>query len=210
MDVSPRFGEALAWASKLHARQMRKSKVGDRSVPYISHLLAVSALVWEDGGDEDEAIAALLHDAVEDQGVTTAQISRRFGDKVARIVMDCTDLVPDDPAAIRHWLPRKRAHIERVPGFADDSLRVLAADKAHNATVMVWDARDDSRSWDRFRGGLVGTAWYLVRMHALLEQRLPQSRSVAKLALALDEFLKRYSLSRETLLTREPSALELN
>jgi (p)ppGpp synthase/HD superfamily hydrolase len=85
--MSENVAEALVWAEQLHRGQLRKGK----NVPYISHLIAVSALVWEDGGDEEQAIAALLHDAIEDAEVSQEQIAERFGGRVARIVADCTD-----------------------------------------------------------------------------------------------------------------------
>ena len=87
LAYSQLYTDALGWAAELHSRQRRKAK----TVPYISHLIAVSALVWEDGGDEELAIAALLHDAIEDCGVSQQQIAQRFGERVAQVVADCTD-----------------------------------------------------------------------------------------------------------------------
>jgi (p)ppGpp synthase/HD superfamily hydrolase len=146
--LSQRFDQALAWASELHRDQKRK---GGR-VPYIAHLLAVAALVLEAGGDEDEAIAALLHDAVEDQGgaPTRAAIEERFGPRVAAIVDGCTDTdeTPKPP-----WKARKVAYLEAL-AQADDSVRlVVGADKLHNATCTLHDLRREGPAvWDRFRG----------------------------------------------------------
>ena len=91
MTITHRYGEALLWAEALHRKQQRKGK----TVPYISHLISVSALVWEDGGTEDQAIAALLHDAIEDADQSQSSIAERFGGTVADIVRDCTDTSPD-------------------------------------------------------------------------------------------------------------------
>ena len=156
MIPSPRFDEALAYASRLHAGQARKGT----GVPYVAHLLAVAAIVLEHGGGEDEAIAALLHDAVEDQGgaSTRAKIRRRFGDNVAAIVDGCTDAdtVPKPP-----WRRRKEAHVAHV-GAASPAVRLVsAADKLHNARSVLADYRQlGDALWGRFRGGRDGTLWY--------------------------------------------------
>ena len=187
---SPRYTEALGWAAELHVRQRRKGK----NVPYISHLIAVSALVWEDGQDEaaeDRAIAGLLHDAIEDCGVTRDQIAQRFGERVAQIVADCTDTsgavgVGGDKEP---WLLRKTRYIEHVQTAPLDSLRVSAADKAHNARDMVLDARRDAGMWTKFNAGLEGSAWYLQSLHQIFSQRLENSRSVELLGEAVREIL---------------------
>ncbi len=184
---SPRYTEALGWAAELHNGQRRKGK----PVPYISHLIAVSALVWEDGGGEDLAIAALLHDAIEDAGVSEAQIAERFGVKVAQIVADCTDT--NGAVAVRGekepWLLRKTRYIAHLGSAPLDSLRVSAADKAHNARDMVLDARRDPGMWSRFNAGLNGSAWYLHSLHTIFSQRLEGSRSVELLGEAVREIL---------------------
>jgi len=187
---SQRYTEALCWAAELHVRQRRKGK----NVPYISHLIAVSALVWEDGQDEvaeDLAIAGLLHDAIEDCGVTQDQIAQRFGERVAQIVADCTDTsgavgAGDDKEP---WLLRKTRYIEHVQTAPLDSLRVSAADKAHNARDMVLDARRDAAMWSKFNAGLEGSAWYLQSLHQIFSQRLENSRSVELLGEAVQEIL---------------------
>ena len=184
---SPRYIEALQWAAELHGTQRRKGK----DVPYISHLIAVSALVWEDGGDEEEAIAALLHDAIEDAEVSTEQIAERFGERVARIVDDCTDTA--GPVAVggtkEPWLKRKQRYLKHLEVAELDSVRVSAADKAHNARDQMLDARRDPESWDRFNAGIDGTAWYQLSIHRILVQRLPDSRSTELLGEALQELL---------------------
>jgi (p)ppGpp synthase/HD superfamily hydrolase len=154
--VTPRFREALDYASVLHARQARK---GTR-IPYVSHLLAVCGLVLEDGGDEDEAIAALLHDAVEDQGgkPVLEEIQRRFGTKVAGIVAECTDTdeVPKPP-----WRKRKEEYLARLPEASPEALRVSCADKLHNLRSVLADYRKiGERVFDRFSAPRDETLWY--------------------------------------------------
>jgi len=153
--LGARFQEALAFASELHETQLRKGT----ETPYISHLLSVAALVLEDGGDEEEAIAALLHDAVEDQGgmKTLERIRARFGDRVAAIVEGCSDSLstPRPP-----WRERKESYIEHVKTASPSVLRVSAADKLHNARSILTDYRRHGDAiWSRFKGGKDGTLW---------------------------------------------------
>ena len=183
---TPRYGEALQWADELHRNQRRKGK----QVPYISHLISVSALVWEDGGSEDQAIAALLHDAIEDTGQTHASVAVRFGGAVADIVRDCADTSPEaKPGEKEPWLLRKTRYLDSLANKPLASLLVTAADKAHNAGDMVLDARRDPEMWSKFSAGLGGSAWYLLRMHQALVERLPDSRSVERLGEAVQEIL---------------------
>jgi len=154
--LTNRFAEAFAYAATLHARQVRKGA----NIPYLSHLMSVAALVLEDGGDEDEAIAGLLHDAVEDQGgkPTLEEIRRRFGEKVARIVDGCTDsdTVPKPP-----WRERKERYVAHVRHAAADVRRVSSADKLHNARSILANYRElGDELWSRFNGGKEGTLWY--------------------------------------------------
>ena len=156
IPMPSRFEEALAFAARLHKDQRRKGF----GVLYISHLLAVTALVIEHGGDEDEAIAALLHDAIEDQGGSEAreEIRRRFGDRVTEIVDGCTDseTIPKPP-----WKERKQAYIAHL-GEASTSVRLVsAADKLHNARSILNDYRSlGEEVWQRFQGRKAGTLWY--------------------------------------------------
>ena len=154
--LSRKFEDALVFATRLHAGQSRKG----RDVPYVTHLLSVAALVLEDGGSEDEAIAALLHDAVEDQGglPTLKAIERRFGKKVAAIVEGCTDAytIPKPP-----WGERKEQFIAHVEKASPEVRRVSLADKVHNARTVLADYRVLGESlWSRFKGGKQGTIWY--------------------------------------------------
>ncbi len=146
----------MTFAVELHDGQPRKGT----SIPYISHLLGVASLVLDNGADEDEAIAALLHDAIEDQGgsETREEIRRRFGDRVVEIVDGCsdTDSTPKPP-----WLERKKAYLTHLPNASASVLLVSAADKLHNARAILTDYRELGESlWERFNGGREGTLWY--------------------------------------------------
>lgn len=139
MQLTDRFSDALTYAERLHRRQTRKGN----DIPYVAHLLAVAATTLEWGGGEDVAIAALLHDAVEDQGgeQTAQEIRARFGDQVADIVLACTDSFTTDPAAKAPWEERKRRHIATLSTADADVALVTAADKLHNLAAMVRDVR---------------------------------------------------------------------
>jgi (p)ppGpp synthase/HD superfamily hydrolase len=154
--LTDRFENALIYATQLHAKQVRKSS----HIPYISHLLSVCALVLEDGGDEDEAIAALLHDAIEDQGgdKTRQEIKQKFGDKVAEIVEGCTD---SDTNPKPPWQERKTAYIEKFRHASPAIRRVSLSDKLHNARSILADYRRiKDEVWTRFKGHKEGTLWY--------------------------------------------------
>ncbi len=165
--VTPRFRQALDYASILHARQPRKGT----SIPYLSHLLAVCALVLEDGGDEDEAIAALLHDAVEDQGgkPVLEEIRRRFGSHVAGIVAECTDT---DESPKPPWRKRKEDYIARLHEASPEALRVSCADKLHNLRSVLADYRRvGERVFDRFTASRDETLWYYRSLLGVYEIR---------------------------------------
>jgi GTP pyrophosphokinase len=154
--LSARFEEALAFAARLHREQKRKGS----DIPYVAHLLAVASFAIEHGADEDEAIAALLHDAVEDQGgsVIRAEIERRFGPGVAGIVDECsdTDQEPKPP-----WRERKDAYLAHLASASRSALLVTACDKLHNVRSILADYdRLGEELWKRFNGGREGTLWY--------------------------------------------------
>ena len=156
MVLTQRFEDALAYAAHLHSQQVRKAS----NVPYIAHLMGVTSLVLDYGGDEDEAVAALLHDAVEDQGgqAQRAEIARRFGERVAVIVDDCSDtnVIPKPP-----WRARKEAYLAHLPTVSDSARLVSAADKLHNVRSILLDFRQVGETvWERFNGGREGTLWY--------------------------------------------------
>ena len=153
---SSRFADALAYATTLHAKQRRKGT----DIPYIAHLLGVASLALEYRPDEDLAIAALLHDAVEDQGgaKTLRQIKRLYGDRVAEIVDGCsdTDVVPKPP-----WRRRKEIYLKHLTSASDDVRFVSACDKLHNLRAIIHDYRTHGDTlWKRFNGGKDGTLWY--------------------------------------------------
>ena len=141
-----RFEEAIVYAVRAHAQQARKGG----TIPYLAHLLAVAALVVEDGGSEDEAIAALLHDAGEDQGgePRMQDIIARFGPRVAGIVRECSDTL-ETPKPPREQ--RMRDYIEHLPNASPEAVRVSMADKIHNARSMAADyAIVGDKLWERF------------------------------------------------------------
>jgi (p)ppGpp synthase/HD superfamily hydrolase len=167
--LTARFDDALAYASRLHRTQTRKGT----AVPYVSHLLAVAAITLENGGDEDQAIAALLHDAVEDQGglAQLDAIRARFGEGVAAIVADCTDAHTEPKPA---WRPRKEAYIASLAHKPTRSLAVSLADKTHNASAINHDLRAIGGAvWSRFTGGRDGTLWYYRSLADTFRQHAP-------------------------------------
>jgi len=164
--LTKRFEEALVYSTKLHASQKRKAS----NIPYIAHLLGVTSLVLEDGGYEDEAIAALLHDAVEDQGgeKTLDEIQRRFGERVAMIVQGCTDsyTLPKPP-----WQERKDNYIDNLRRAILEVRRVSLADKLYNARALLKTYRQIGEiTWERFNGGRVGTLWYYRTLVSIFKQ----------------------------------------
>jgi (p)ppGpp synthase/HD superfamily hydrolase len=172
----------LCFANQLHAGQTRKGS----QTPYIAHLLSVAALVLECGGDEDEVIAALLHDAVEDQGgqPTLALIQARFGARVAGIVAGCTDT---DASPKPPWQERKRAYLAHLPHSSPEVRRVSLADKLHNARCLLRDLRREGLpAFDKFNGGQAGTLWYY---HSLVQifQELENNFMSAELARVVNE-----------------------
>ncbi|MGC2194467.1 MAG: HD domain-containing protein [Terriglobales bacterium] len=154
--LGPRFNEAFLFAAEKHASQTRKKT----DVPYISHLMSVAGLVLEAGGGEDEGVAALLHDVVEDCGghPVLEEVRQRFGDRVADIVEGCTDActIPKPP-----WKQRKLDYLEVLRLAGDDIRLVSAADKLHNVRTILADYRREGDSvWERFSGRREGTLWY--------------------------------------------------
>lgn len=174
MTLGERFDRALAFASELHREQKRKGT----QVPYVSHLLAVAAIAIEHGASEDEAVAAVLHDSIEDQSEAgggaaklRATIRERFGDEVLAIVEGCTDAdsVPKPP-----WKARKKAYIEHLGTAPPSVLLVTGADKLHNARSIVSELFVDGDAvWKRFNGGKDGSLWYYRSVCEVLLRRMP-------------------------------------
>lgn len=155
-QLGPRLQQAFRYAAKWHDGQTRKST----AVPYLSHLMAVASLVLEAGGDEDLAIAALLHDVVEDCGgmPRLREIRRQFGARVARIVKGCTDTFVEPKP---DWVERKKGYLEEVKHADDETRLVSASDKLHNVRTILADYRKDGDAiWVRFNGKKGGTLWY--------------------------------------------------
>ena len=156
MRLSRQFEKALIYATRIHGGQLRKKT----RIPYIAHILGVSAIAMEYGANETEAIAALLHDTVEDCGGAKRllDIERKFGKKVARIVQGCTDT---DQRPKPPWLERKKAYVAHVRHAPMPTKLVSASDKLHNVRAILMDYRKEGeRLWSRFSGGKRGALWY--------------------------------------------------
>ena len=187
--LGPRFDEAVSYASILHGDHVRK---GSGGVPYMAHLLGVAALVLEDGGGEDEAIAALLHDAVEDRGgeARLEDIRRRFGEPVAEIVRGCGDAIREPGMAKADWWLRKCTHLDHLAHAEGDLarplLRVSMADKLSNLRATVRDAgMRGAPFWVVFRQGAASQLWYYGRMIEIFRARCPESSMLPELELLL-------------------------
>jgi GTP pyrophosphokinase len=156
----PRFESALAYACAAHYGQRRKGS----GAPYVTHPIAVAAIVGQYGGDEEQAIAGLLHDTMEDCGVKRELIAARWGERVADIVASCTDttIIPKPP-----WRARKEAHLVKVRPLSPDTKLVMAADKLHNAQSILSDLRRQSVGdvvWSRFSAERNDVLWYYLAM----------------------------------------------
>ncbi len=183
--LGDRFEQALQFAAAAHRTQVRKGS----GIPYVGHLLGVCSLVIEDGGDEDEAIAALLHDAAEDQGGQTMleHIRGRFGDRVATIVEACSDTMttPKPP-----WRTRKQAYLEHLDSQPQSVLRVSLADKLFNARAILRDYLVVGEEiWSRFQSGRDGQLWYYRQLADLFTTLLP-GRMASELGEVVDELEK--------------------
>lgn len=190
--LSPRYFEAVAYASGLHAGQTRKGT----SIPYMSHLLGVSSLVIEALGDEDQAIAALLHDAAEDCGgePRLVEIDAMFGPRVALIVRGCSDSLVEDPKVKLPWRERKEEYIRHLQDVSPDVILVSCADKLHNARAIWTDIqRDGVETMERFNAPGPEIAWYYSSLLSAFELRgapvdllIPLREVVLNLSKALD------------------------
>lgn len=172
--VGKRLIEAFEYAVKLHATQARKGT----TIPYVTHLLAVCSLALEDGANQDEAVAALLHDGAEDQGgqAVLDDIRARFGDRVATIVHALSDTL-EEPKP--DWRPRKQAYLRRLRREPREVLRVSLADKLHNARSMLLDSLASPKDfWGRFNAGQQEQAWYFGELLRIFEARMPKSRNL--------------------------------
>lgn len=168
--VGSRFVRAVDLAREWHGDQPRKGT----GIPYISHLLALASLVLEAGGDESLAIAALLHDSIEDAGVSQARIEREFGSRVARIVKACSDGTPDTKRTAKNWKKRKRAYVRKLETAPRDVLVVSCADKLHNARAIRADLRQLGLGvWSRFSRPAEDQFWYFRALVEAFSRLLP-------------------------------------
>jgi (p)ppGpp synthase/HD superfamily hydrolase len=166
------LARALKYASKHHGGQTRKGS----DVPYVAHLLTTSALVLEDGGSDREAIAALLHDVVEDTDVSQRAVRKRFGRKVARIVAACTEVDGDGAHTAKNWMRRRRQVLARLrdTGTSTSVVRVKAADSLANVRSLTADLRRHGPEvWARFHAGAVDQLWYYRSVAVIVSTRLP-------------------------------------
>lgn len=156
--TTPRFSKAISLAARAHEGQVRKGT----SIPYITHPVAVSALVAQYGGDEDQQIAALLHDVLEDGGAHYApEIEREFGRRVLTIVQGCTDGTPDASGRKAPWEQRKQAYLEHLASAGEDVWLVSGCDKLSNARAILEDLDSIGLAvFDRFTAKKEGTLWY--------------------------------------------------
>ncbi len=167
--LTGKYTQAVAYANRHHKKQARKGK----DVPYISHLLAVSALVLEAGGDQDQAIGGLLHDVAEDCGgeERLAEIKERFGERVEAIVRGCSDSITNDPTQKADWDVRKREYLKHLASASADVLIVSTADKLHNSRDTLADInRDGIKTLDRFNGKAEGTVAYYTALWVTLSE----------------------------------------
>jgi (p)ppGpp synthase/HD superfamily hydrolase len=170
VTLGPRFGRAVVWASARHAAQRKKGS----DAPYVAHLLAVAAVVLDDGGNQREAIAALLHDVIEDTPTSKHAVRRRFGRKVARIVDSCTERPRVHTA--QNWRERKTRMLRHLDDetTAQSVVRVKGADTLLNARTTVADLRRcGPEVWQRFHTGAVDQLWYYRSVSVIVSRRLP-------------------------------------
>jgi (p)ppGpp synthase/HD superfamily hydrolase len=191
---SPRLDDAFVLAAHLHGDDVRKGT----SVPYLAHLLGVCARVLVDGGDEDEAIAALLHDALEDhpEEISRADLAARFGPRVTALVEACTDTPPDWSGGRKPpWRQRKEAYLAHVRSALPDTLRVSLADKVDNARAILADHRAIGDAvWERFSAGRDEQLWYyreLVAAYRVAGVTSPMLDELARVVAALGAAVSR-------------------
>lgn len=187
ITTTDRFASALVFAHQVHRHQRRKGT----GIPYIAHVLGVAALAIEYGADEDESIAALLHDAAEDGGgeATLAEIRAQFGDRVGDIVLGCSDSLVEDPEDKLPWIERKENYLAHLEHASASVCLVSAADKLHNVRSIIRDYHEHGEEiWERFLGKRDGTLWYYETVaHTLLRRSFsPLTRDLQS---AVDDLL---------------------
>ena len=187
--LTDKIAQALALAVEAHDGQNRKGT----TIPYIAHPMGVASIALDHGADEEQAMAALLHDAVEDGGAEYAErIRTKFGDRVADIVAGCTDGVPDASGRKPPWQARKQAYLDHLKLASDDVLLVSSSDKLHNARAIVEDLLNiGQRVFDRFSASKEQTLWYYESLAQIFESR--GTKTAKAVRSAVDE-MKRLSL----------------
>ncbi|WP_051610399.1 HD domain-containing protein [Terasakiella pusilla] len=172
-QTSNTLSEAFAFVEIKHRDQSRKGT----SIPYLSHLMAVAALVMENGGTQEQACAALLHDVVEDCGGAKVlnEVRELFGDPIARIVEECSDSINDNPSHEKApWKDRKQKYIDAIPTKSDATILVIAADKFHNLSSLIKDLeRYGPAVWDRFNATPTETIWFYQQVVLAVRTRTP-------------------------------------
>jgi GTP pyrophosphokinase len=188
LTTTDRFESAMAYAHQVHKDQRRKGT----GIPYIAHVLGVTAIALEYGAGEDEAIAALLHDAAEDGGgeQTLAYIRAQFGDVVGDIVLGCSDSLVEDPEDKLPWLERKENYLAHLDNASQSVCLVSAADKLHNVRSIIRDYRERGEEiWEQFQGRRDGTLWYYETVADTLLRRY-RTQLTRDLQDEVDELLK--------------------
>jgi (p)ppGpp synthase/HD superfamily hydrolase len=169
--LSEKFSAAVTLAAQAHANQVRKGS----DTPYIAHPLGVASLVIEFGGDEEQAIAGLLHDVIEDGGAHfISPIRDQFGARVLAMVEACTDGIPDENGIKPPWRERKVQYLAHLLETSDDALLVSVADKLYNARAILDDLLDPAVGksvFDRFSASKEQTLWYYQELAAIFGQR---------------------------------------
>ena len=181
--LTDKIAQALALAVEAHDGQKRKGT----SIPYIAHPMGVASIALDHGADEEQAMAALLHDAVEDGGAEYAErIRTKFGDRVADIVAGCTDGVPDASGRKPPWQARKQAYLDHLKSASDDVLLVSSSDKLHNARAIVEDLLNiGQKVFDRFSASKEQTLWYYESLAQIFEAR--DTKTAKAVRSAVDE-----------------------
>lgn len=195
MELTPRFEKALQEAFRYHSRQSRK---GEAAVPYMGHLLGVTSIVIDAGGTEDQVIAALLHDAPEDQGgeATLEEIRVKFGDNVAGIVKDLSDTFEDPKPP---WKKRKEHYLDHLQTVSHSTLLVSLADKLHNVQSIGLDREQvGEKVWDRFTGKREGSLWYYRALGKIYGERMADSPLLQRYLEIVDELATAGPDLRET------------
>ena len=194
-QYTDRFAEAFKFVAHEHRNQLRKST----TIPYISHLMSVSALVWENGGDEDQAIAGLLHDVIEDADPPSAvprirkEILEQFGQKVLGLVDGCTDGVQDADGEKAPWRVRKETYLNHLQHESAELLLVSCCDKLHNARAIYTDLISHGESmFERFTGKKEGTLWYYQQLSKIYQAKIPNVIAARELASVVDAITSIY------------------